>query len=370
MQFTVLQENLKAALRILTKAVPSKPQLPILSTVLCKVGDGEVVLSATDLYLGVTVRVPASIEQEGTLAIPGRTLIDTINSLSAGKVTLTNQNQSLVIQSTSTKTTIQCLPSDDFPAFPDKAGTAFTLSLESLQKIDEKLSFSVSTDQARLVLTTLLFQPVEAATEIVATDGFRLGKIVVPDSEVKVDEPLLIPAQAISEVVKIADQQGQKKIEITLSKEQKQLFFAIEDTTLYVRLVEGQYPPYQKIFPTEFATEVEVDGGALLEHLKQAQVMAREVSNVISFQISEGKLTTSVAGAAQGTFTATLDQVKQTGPDTTIAFNSRYLLDFLTKLKPEQLYFGLNDPLKPALFRDLAEPSYSYVVMPFRVNQA
>lgn len=370
MQFTVLQENLKTALRILTKAVPTKPQLPILATILCTVSNGEVVLSATDLYLGITVRVPASIIEEGVVAIPGRTVIDTVSALSAGKITLSSESNTLTIKADSTKSTIQCLASDDYPAFPDKAGSVLSLEVASLKKIDEMLSFAVSLDQARLVLTTLLFQPVDGGTEIVATDGFRLGKLRLEDSEVHLEQSLLIPAQAISEVVKIAEQQDKKTVEITLSEEQKQLFFTIENTTLYVRLVEGQYPPYQKIFPTEFATELEVDGITLLEHLKQAQVMAREVSNIVSFTIVENTLTTTVAGAAQGSFTATLHGIKQTGADTTISFNSRYLLDFLTKRKPEQLFIGLNDPLKPALFRDVTEPNYSYVVMPFRVNQA
>jgi DNA polymerase-3 subunit beta len=370
MQFTVLQENLKTALRILSKAVPTKPQLPILSTVLCTVNDGEVTLSATDLYMGVTVRVPASVEADGIAAIPGRTLIDTIASLSAGKISIKGEGQTVTILSTSTKSTIQCLPSDDFPAFPDKVGQSLVLNLTTLQKVDEYLTFSVSSDQTRLVLTTLLFQPTESGTEVVSTDGFRLSKLVLESNELQLEQPLLIPATAISEIVKIATQQDKKTIEITLSQEQKQLFFTIEDTTLYVRLVEGQYPPYQKIFPTEFVTEFEVDGTALLDHIKQAQVMARDVSNIISLQVTQEMLTTSVAGATQGSFSATLPVTNYRGEEITIAFNSRYLLDFLTNSKPERLVIGLNDPLKPALFRAADNPIYSYVVMPFRVNQA
>lgn len=370
MQFTVLQENLKNALRVLTKAVPTKPQLPILSTILCTVGDGEVTLSATDLYMGVTVRIPASIETDGSLAIPGRMLIDTISLLPAGKIQLASDGQSMVVSSTTTKSTLQCFPPDDFPAFPDKVGQSFTLTTDTLKKIDENLSFAVGTDQARLVLTTLLFQPTDQGVEVIATDGFRLGRLRLDATELQLTTPLLVPAAALSEVFKIAEQQDKKQIEFTLSEEQKQLFFTIEDTTLYVRLVEGQFPPYQKILPTGFTTQAEVDGPSLLEHIKQAQVVAREVSNIIALTVSADSLVTSVTGSAQGAFSATLPVTKHTGETITIAFNSRYLLDFLAKTKPEQIFIGLNDSLKPALFRPADNPHYEYVVMPFRVNQA
>jgi DNA polymerase-3 subunit beta len=373
MKFTALQENLQNALKTVSKAVPSKPQLPILGTILCEVVNGEVVLSATDLYMGVRVRVPASIETEATIAIPARTFVDTISVLGAGKLELELKEQTLHIKSEKTKTTIQCQPDEDFPAFPDIEGEKVTVKLDTLKAVDTKLGFVTSGDQARLVLTTILFQPNNNSIEVVATDGFRLGRITSLETSITLEVPAMIPAKAISEVVRIAEQQQEKEVSFTISQQQKQVFFTIGDTIVYVRLVEGDFPPYQKILPDSFASQLSVDGGELLNHLKQAQVMAREVSNIISLEVAEGHLVVAVSGAAQGTFSAKimLDE-SESKPEEgfSIAFNSKYLLDYLNKNKPERIIFKFNDSLKPAMITDAEDETYQYVVMPFRMNQA
>jgi len=373
MKFTVLQENLQIALKTVSKVVPSKPQLPILATMLCEVTNGEVVLSATDLYMGIRIRVPASIETEGTIAIPARTFADTISVLSAGKLALELTKQTLHIKSEKTKTTIQCQLHDDFPAFPDLEGEKVTVKLETLQKIDTQLGFITSSDQARLVLTTILFKPQDNGIEVVATDGFRLGRITTLETSIALENAVMIPAKAISEVVRIAEQQQDKEVSFTISQQQKQVFFTIGDTIVYVRLVEGDFPPYQKIMPESFDFEVTIDGEQLLDHLKQAQVMAREVSNIISFELQDEAVVLAVSGAAQGSFSASIpynEATKKPSEAFSISFNSKYLLDYLQKNKPAQITVKLNDPLKPVMLVNPTDETYQYVVMPFRVNQA
>jgi DNA polymerase III subunit beta len=369
MKLQLLQENLDQALKTIAKAVPGKPQLPILSTVLLSVVNGEVLLSATDLYLGIRARVPASIEAEGSVAVPAKVFIDTIRSLSPGKISLELAGSSLKISSAKTKSSLQVQAADDFPDFPDPSGNKTQVLLDQLEQIDALLSFCVSADQARLILTTLLFRPNETSLEIVATDGFRLGVLKL-DQASPVAEEVLIPAKALSEVVKIARQQKVEKIEFSVSQELKQLFFSMNDNEVFVRLVEGQFPPYQKIMPSEFATELTVDGAELQKHLKQAQVFARESSNIVKLELAAAELTITAASTAHGSFQAQLSASNVTGvPEASIAFNARYLMEFLTKVKPQLVWIGLSDPLKPAMFRPAEQKNYSYVVMPFRVNE-
>lgn len=371
MKVSLLQENLDQALKTVSKAVPSKPQLPILGSVLLSVANGEVFIAATDLYLGARVRVPASVIEEGTIAIPAKVFIDTIHALSPGKISLEASESTLTITSEKTSSTLQLQVADEFPSFPEKEGAEIEFKRSQLEEIDTLLGFAAATDQARLVLTTLLFRKSGDDLDVVSTDGFRLGVLKLATQTLPAElSEVLIPAKALNEIVRVAETQDQENISFMVSEELKQLFFTLKDTELYVRLVEGQFPPYEKILPTEFATSLTIDADSLLQHLKQAQIFARDSSNIVRLELSPEKIMIKARSTAHGEFAAEVAISDVSGPTTeTIAFNARYLQDFLTKVKPKTVWFGMNDALKPAVFKTSADDHYQYIVMPFRVNE-
>jgi len=383
MKISLLQQNLQTALRTIQKAVPSKPQLPILSSILIRAENNTLTLSATDLYVGMQAEVPASIEAEGTYTVPGRVFAEAISSLSGGKVVLEVVESSLNITSdTGTHFSVPVTSGEEYPDFPSRDGQSYQLSLETLKEIDSHVCFSAATDQARLILTTVLFQPAaqtqSGALEAVATDGFRLAVLAVPELATLPD-PALVPAKALQEAARLADQNSIESVEMSLSESLKQVFFKVGNIQMYARLVEGEYPPYSRIMPATFGIEVIIDGGELLQQLKQASIFARDVSNVVQFtlqpDVAELQLS---ANGSMGTFEskqqvevvkAELGEVDQsTENGISIAFNLKYVQDMLQTLKPEKVWFGMNESLKPAMFKVVGKENFQYVVMPFRLN--
>jgi DNA polymerase-3 subunit beta len=369
MKITLLQENVRAALTHVSKAVPTKPQLNILASVFLKVHPTHLELAATDLYLGIRSQVLGTTEAEGSLVVPGKLLQEVITSLPPGKITLETNDSTLVITSDAGTTKLQGQPSDEYPPFPQPGGEELHLSVSDLATIDTTVRFSAGSDPTRMVLTSLLFQFLPEGLRVVGTDGFRLAIQNFPQLKDYPAQQLLVPAKAITEVTRIASQEKLETISVKLSQELKQLSFLIGETEVFVRLIEGDFPPFEKIMPTEFAIKAELDGEAFIAQLKRALIFAREASHIIRLKLSETELQIQAQSSSVGEYTGTLPLDHHQGGEATIAFNARYLLEFMTTLKPERVWFGMNESLKPAVFRPADKPEYSYVVMPFRVNE-
>jgi len=381
MKFSVLQQNLQSGLKVVQKAIPNKPQLPILSSVLISVSETSVSFAATDLYFGVKVEIPASITTTGTCTVPGKLFTDAIFTLGNGKVTISLEDQSLQISSENgASISLPSLSAEEYPDFPEQEGTPHTFEITTLKEIDSHVSFASAVDQARLVLTTVLFEPTSGNTDTppglraVCTDGFRLAVLDI-QTESSLESKVLIPAKAISEVTRIAEQQEQKTVECSFSESLKQVFFRVGGAQFYTRLVDGDFPPYQKIMPASFTIEVQIDTEELIQKLKQASIFARDVSNIVQFSVStlDAQMEISAKGA-QGSYDSTLpvevltNKLEKTEENFVIAFNVKYILDFLQTHKHEQVWLGLTEPLKPALFKPSKDSQLQYIVMPFRLN--
>ncbi len=290
MKLKVLQENLKNSLNYLQKVIPSKPQITILSSILLKAKDNELTLSATDLYLGIKTKLIVEIEEEGELIINGELFKSLINSLDSGKVSIELKENSLVITQNKTVSKLSCQKSDEFPSFPIVEGDSFVLNLNDLEKIQNLVTFCAGIDQSRPILTALLLKFKQHGLEVVATDGFRLSNLVLRDINSEQERTILIPAKALNELYRIAKQINVENIEILVSDELKQLLFKINGVEMYVRLIEGDYPPYEKIIPPSFSLKVEFDGEEFLTQLKRAAIFSRDVSNIVKIKIEKDKM--------------------------------------------------------------------------------
>lgn len=368
MTIEVLQEQLLPALNQLQKVLPSKPQLPILSAVLLSTEKNAINFFATDLYIGIQTTVLGKVAQDGTIAIPGKIFRDYISSLPSGKITLSLEETSLTIEANGAKTVMQCISAEEFPAFPDIDGQTFTLSLSKAQDISSMIGFAASIDPTRPVLTSLLLKSSKDGLETVSTDGFRLATLQLPMSA-ELPSSLLIPAKAFMEVIKIGETAQVEEITCVIAQEMKQVLFTIGNTRLFVRLIEGEYPPYQKIIPPDFTFTTHLDGKELEEQVKRAVIFSRDTANIITFTFSDEDLMISATSPTFGTYQGHMAIKEKTKDVHTIAFNARYVLDFLSALKPNELEFSMNESLTPARFKPTNAQGYAYIVMPFRVNE-
>jgi len=367
MKITVLQENLKNALGSLQKVIPNRPQLPILSSVYLKAEKDSLVLAATDLYLGIKNTIPAKVTKGDTLVVPGDILKNLIFSFSAGEIEIEKKDNSLILKYGNSISSIPYQSAEDYPLFPEISGESYSLSTKLLEKIEKYISFAAAIDQTRPILASLLFSFKKQGLEIVGTDGFRLATLNTTESIKDFEEDLLIPVKALSEVFRMVSQTEEKQVEFKIARELKQVLFSINGAQIYVRLIEGEYPPYKKIIPPDFEHKFALDWDELNTQVKRAFIFSRDISNIIRFEIGKGRLEIKASSPAHGEYQGEIS-ISHQGNPLEIAFNAVYLLDFLATQRASELIFMMNESLKPAAFKIQEEKDYLYIVMPFRTT--
>lgn len=365
----VLQENLQASLNYLQKAIPSRPSLPILSSVLISVDENSCTMSATDLYFGVRTTLPAEISQIGTIAVPGKELKEVVQSLPPGEISLAYTEGQLEISSKQATSKLQCQVGDEFPQFPVVEGKEYELPTHVIELISETVLKSVSSDQTRPILTGVLFSYSKQGLRAVGTDGFRLSIVDFPELTQEEAVQFVVPGKVIEEVKKIAIQQSLNSIKFAVSEKIKQIFFSFEGVEIFARLIDGEFPPYQKIVPESFEATIELSAQELQDQVKRAVVFARESSNIIQLDYtSDSSLVVKASSPAIGVFEGDIEGVSINGEHGIIAFNAKYILDYLQSIEDETVKIEISGSLKPALFSSVSRPNYRHIIMPFRVN--
>jgi len=368
MKITLNLESLQTALKLIQKAIPSNPQLPILSSIHLKLEKSQLTLSATDLYLGIKASIPTESTESVEVAIPGETFRDFINSFSGDEIIMDVQTAQITLTSGQSQVKIPIQKTKDYPDFPEINGDSIPLSTSFLEEVKNLVSFAASIDQARPVLTAILLNFTDSGLEVVGTDGFRLALLNYPDI-IQQPRQLLIPVKAFNEVCRIAIQTKAEFVDLQVSTELKQLKFNLANNEVFVRLIEGDYPPYQKIIPDGFTSKISLDGETLKKELQRAFVLARESSNIVKLSLESDSLTINSISPAYGEYQGKILLPTENKELNEIAFNTTYLLDFLNSVKPGTLFFEMNESLKPAMFTIDGRLNFKYMVMPFRVNE-
>jgi DNA polymerase III subunit beta len=368
MKISVLQENLHQSLTDVIRCISSRPQLPILGCVLLVAEKEKITLFATDLQFGMMTSVIGKVEQVGKVAIPAKVFADFVATLSPGEVTLELKENAVAIAAQDAKARLQIFSAEDYPLFPTPEGEEISFPLDVFAPAIQATSFAASLDETRPVLTSLCLQFGDQL-EIVGTDGFRLARILLPYSTDP--KQLLLPAKAVSEAIRIAVRKKVKEVTLAVSDKLKQVFFSFDGYSISMRLLEGQYPPYQKIMPAEFSTQLIFDAEEFQQKLKTASIFARESAGIIRFLVTPEGLTLSSSSSTYGNQESTVKakHVGKNKENQEIAFNSRYIQEFLSTIKPKTVWFGMNESLKPAALRPEGMEALTYIIMPFRVNE-
>lgn len=372
MKLSFLQENFNLALSNVSRFISTKNQLPVLNNILLSTDNGRLKLSATDLELSVNYWIGAKIEEEGIITIPSKEITEFISYLSPGKIDLSLKNDNLLnLSSPKTESNFTTIPATDYPDFPKlDSSTSFQLDYNILSETISQIAFSAALDDIRPVLTSILCQFSNHQLTFVATDGFRLSvkqiKLVNP-LDLKDNElvTFLIPAKSLIEVIKLA--KNDKKITIGLTSDKHQVVFVLDEIEVISRLIEGDYPDYQKIIPESFSTKVFLNKEEFLQAVKIASVFAKESANVIKLNTKTSEIELTANAPQIGQNKINLD-AKVEGEKIEIAFNYKFLLDFLNNCKSQEILLQLNDSLSPASFTDQSDPNFTHIIMPVRLQ--
>lgn len=373
MKVSLIADNLQKKILFVNHAISTRSQLPILLNFLIEARDGKLTISATDLEIGIIIDVPAKIEQEGSITVPAKTLVELIGAISPSKITLETTREGLSLIGEKEEAVFQTTPSDEFPKlYEDKGKQILTLKKETLEKDFSKIVFAASPDSERPALSGVLIKEEKGGFLLVATDGYRLSLkrnalLNVKKTSAEDEVSMLVPARVIRELIQM-EKDAEEDAKVYEAKEKNQIIFSQNGTILIGRLIEAEFPNYEKIIPTDFSTKTIFEREGLQMAIKAGYVFARQTAGIIKLGIQKNKILVSANAPSVGKNLIEVE-AKTTGEENEIAFNARYLLDFLSNSTSELASFEMNGPLNPGVFREVGDPAFMHLIMPIRVQE-
>ncbi len=363
----ILQENLIKALNQTGRIIPAKPQLPILQHVLLEIIEGRLRIIATNLETTEIVWVGAKVEKEGSLCVPARLFTELIASLPQDAVYLSINDAALVIKSQGFTANIPGVSAKEFPPVPKiKEKTHSNTGKDEFCHVINRVLFAAATDEGRPLLTGVHVKQHDSELMFAATDGYRLS-VKRTALVLGFEADMTIPSRALAEVVKTSGEDKETK-ELTLAQtEEGQLVFGIGDTEIHTRRIDGEYPNFEKIIPRSFSTRAFLDREKLTRAVKSASIFARDNANIIRFYLDNQQLVVTANTPQVGENRVEME-ARIDGEGGEIAFNSRFLLDFLANFPEEELLFEMTGSLNPGVFKPVKDESYFHVIMPVRVQ--
>lgn len=367
MKLTILQQDLLPGLQAISRSIGARAALPVLANVLMTAESGNLSLSATNLEIGIVRSLKASVQESGALTVPAKTLLEVVSSLNGLEITLEGTDEQLKISTKNFSATLNGIPATEFPSIPLVSDQNIKVSAKILQKILPEVTFAAAADDGRPILTGILTQIKKQTLELVATDGFRLAHKTIP-IEQDIDLDVLIPRRTFEEIVRIVNEEKDiDEMTISTSENQNQIIFNIGQTQISSRLIEGQFPAWEKIIPQKFENKATLDKDALLKAVKLASLFARDNANVIKLEVGTGSIKITSEARELGGQETQIDAQTE-GVPLTIAFNSKFLIDALNACPTDQVLVEFSGSLSATLIKPIGESGLEYVVMPVRLS--
>ena len=369
MQLQVLQEDLTKALTTAIRFTSVRSTLPILSNFKLTASKTKLTIEATNLEMSISTAVGGNIQKEGSITLPGNSFQEIIANLNPGQVILTLDKDHLKIENASFQAIISTIPANDFPKIPDSLNLAksFTIPRSVLHTSFSKVLFSSSLDETRPILTGILFMFDNTKLNLVASDGFRLSKKQLILDKSLTCKNIVVPRSALLELIKLT---GNSPDFIFEPKEDdNQLVIKTPEAIISTRLIDGNFPDFERIIPTSSPVKLTLDSTDLLKSLKIASVFAKE-GNVVKFKVLESSLEIASENASLGSQTSSIE-AKVEGLSSQdpfeISFNYKYIEDFLAVVG-DSVDIKLTDSMSAAIFIDPQDPEFLHLIMPVRVQ--
>ena len=388
MKFVCTQHDLNVNLALVSRAVSTRPNHPVLANIKIEATTEpeQITLTGFDLSLGIQASFGARVEEEGILTLPAKLLNDIIAKLPSGDITLDDEaGENLVtIASASGRYQVRGMGAEEFPELPSiEDGETNQLSATAFIDGLKGSLVACSQDETKQILTGVYLKVEPERLEFAATDGHRLGIVEVYPTETEAPDEtdentisatetvgsfeVTVPAKALRELEKmLASRQEKDRLELQL--EQGQVVFAWGDQKLTTRTLEGKYPDYRLLIPKQFQRQITLDRKQLLSSLERIAILADQ-ANLVKFSIdsSKGEISLSVEAADRGSGRESL-AAQISGTDLDIAFNVKYLMDGLKTLPTQEIVINLNGPLEPVILTPLGGLKMTYLVMPVQLR--
>ena len=363
MKITCEKKYLSSALSSTGRAVSARNTLPVLANILLETQDDRVKLTATDLDTAIRSTIPAQVGENGAVAVPAHLLADVVSKLPDAPITLEHTDGKMKVRCGKSDYTVLCLPAEDYPAVPEvNDGIEFTVDQRVLKDVLHHTTFAASNEETRSLLMGVLFEANKGSLRGVATDTHRLAWKQVDGLDIDTKGSCVIPSKPLTELSRMLT--GDAPVTVRFGSSQAQ--FETPDVTLVSRLLDGQFPNYDKVIPKAPERKAVADRAQLLAAVQRVYIVAKGAAEKAIFKFEKDLLTISAespeVGKAYEEVPITLD-----GEELTIAYNARYLVNVLNILSSETVSIEMTGNLNPGIVRKGDSNDFLYVVMPMQV---
>ncbi len=363
MNIECVKDKLVYAIGKAEKITGKNITLPVLSCVLLEAIDSTLTIKATNLDLGIEIKIPVKVIKPGRVAVSGSILYNFISNITNDKnVILEEFSGNLKISTKHSESVIKAFSAEDFPNIPKVlSDKPFTFNVPHLIKGFKSVMYSSSVSTIRPVLSSVLVSSEDDSVVFVATDSFRLAEKKVPVKKYKEFGQILIPFRNLGEIIRTLED---IKEDVNVYLNENQIAFSHDEIYITSRVIDGAFPDYKQIIPKEIKTEVIVLKQDFISSLRISNIFADKFSQVV-FQISAKdksfKITTKNSDVGENV--NNIDAVIK-GEDITISFNYKYIIDCFQSIDSDSISLSFSDTNKPMVIRAVSDKGFLYLVMP------
>jgi len=356
------QKELSSAIKFTSSGLSS---LPSLQGVYLELKDKKLIIKSTNLNDFYTTQI--SVVEEGSFetVFDAKKALEFLNILPSGNLTVTLEKSGLILSLGTLQGEFGIFQLDDYPTFPEIKQADEIVLTDAMVKMLPLVLFSASKDDARPVLTGILIESKDGVVRFVTTDGFRLS-ISSHDNSNEADWSFIASSKFLQELLSFHDG---KELKLSYSKNDKVFSSEFSSTKLISRTIEGDFPPYQKVIPVKNTTSLTLDTQSFSKNIKAVSIFARESANIVVLDIQKDSMTIKPKGQKGVNSFAVQEITKFEGDPLKIAFNYRFILDFLNTVSSETVKIELTTPVSPAVFKRDTNNSYTHIIMPLRTEE-
>ncbi len=347
-----------------SKALSVKSANPVLEGIKLVAKGDCLTLTATDNELTIEKKIKAEVLMEGETVVVGKYFVDFTRKLEKEQVELSRLfDGQLQIKYSDSESELQVFSAESFPIIKkEEQENYFEIKQKDFKALVERITLACSVDDSRPILKGCLFEIKDKILTAVALDGFRMS-VCKKQIDASGDFSAIIPARTLGEIVRLLEKEESIKVYI----QKNTLLVEFENTIIYSRLIEGEFVKYSHILPTSFENVVTVKKDNLLQSIERASIVAKnDKYNVIKFDIKENIMNVIAKSEVGNVNESVIINLK--GKDLLIAFNGKYLLEYLKTVEEEFININLNSPIDPCIISPITSEEFTYLILPVRIS--
>ena len=358
----ILVEALSAASRVVaTRLIGAS------SGILLSLSGNHLTVTGTDLDITVRTTVDVIGIEDGSSVVPARLIVDAVRSLEAGAVTISSTDEKVEVSLGRAKFSLRTFSVMDFPKLPPVTGALTAVTAGDLIQGINQVVRAAANDDARPLLTGVLFTTDNDTLRLIATDSYRLAVRDVPGVEgIGGEHDLLVPARALQELQRAATSLvDDAEIGVTLTD--AEICFVVGSTSIASRLIDGNYPSVLQLIPASYPNQLRIAKDTLLVSLKRAKLLAKDSTSSVRLTMKEKSVEIRTQSHDAGDVEDNVD-ADYNGEEMTIAFNPNFLIDGIEAVPGDEVVLEMSDSVRPAMVHGIEDVRFRYLLMPVRVQ--